>query len=262
MMPSDAPPLSLASLARTSLLALPRNAPPPCRGAPLTDGVGVVHRAGFSIACWLAYGGHTPPCSLSPPQRGEGGGVRPKPHGAFALAPALRLRPPTSNRGATPTKGDTLCRSVSSLPFLDHRSSRHAFSALPCGHLFMRLCLPPLRAVAPCRGLAGSVLASLRIRLSLLVPRRRSYFALTGFAICRGLRPHLIFRLPPCPSPTSLRFPSLVIRYAHCIGVLPDIRSVTLARDYGDGGRMGTAHTCPLLVGVQGANGFSDSEKP
>lgn len=57
---------SVATLPQTSLLALPHVATP-LVGAPLSGGVGVVGRAGLSIACWLACARYYLPHPTFPP---------------------------------------------------------------------------------------------------------------------------------------------------------------------------------------------------
>lgn len=138
---------------------------------------------------------------------------------------------------------------MSLVPSLDVRLLGGVCSVLPHGYMFFPSCPPPCRAVAPCRGLAVSVLATLRIRLSLLVPRRRSFSALRAPLLVGASPPHFLSAtalpvIPPSSSPIVRHSPT-----AHCIGVGPDIHDVTLVRWGDDGVREGNARTLPPLRG-------------
>lgn len=227
----------------------PTGAPPPSLPAVGARGLSppVLRPRTFGSLCFFGgvgarlRGANAPLLAITSPT-GWGRGQSPEAPRRFCSCPLPWATP-------SPENLKTLRRSVPSLPLLDVRPSRCVCSVLPHGYLFIPSCPPPCRAVAPCRGLAVSVLAALRIRLALLVPRRRAYSALRAPLSVGASPPHFLSAtalpiVPPSSFPIVRHSPS-----AHCIGVVPDIHDVTLVRWGDDGGREGNARTPPPLRG-------------
>lgn len=222
--PSPCAPRSVASLPRPSLLPLPRNASPVFVGLRSQAGSLPSGRGSFSSPCGLADARNYPLSASSLHSAFRSLAIA-RSHGSVPLLVLQALRSPS-----IPSQEETLCRSVSSLPFLDIRPSRLCLSVLPHGDMFMRSCFQPCGLCPHWRGAAGCLGASPPRILVLLVPRSRTYFALRAPLLVSASLPHL-FSATALTASFPPRFPDA--RHsptAHCAGVVPRIRIVTLPR--------------------------------
>lgn len=135
--PSTCAPRSLPTVGRPSLSPLPRIATPAYGGLRSQAGSLRSGRGSFPFPCGRADARYYLLSASSLRYAFRSLAVA-RSHGSTPLLVLHALRSPS-----IPSHLDTLRRSVSSLPFLDIRSSRPCLSVLPHGDMFMPSCFQP-----------------------------------------------------------------------------------------------------------------------